>query len=473
MATTAPSDAVREPEAGLDRAISRNLLLVFVIGDVLGAGIYALVGEVGGRVGGAIWSAFAVALLLAVFTAFAYAELVTKYPQAAGAALYVNKAYRMPFFTFMVAFAVMASGITSAATLARAFGGDYLDAFVSLPTVLVGIGFLLVVALINARGIKESVRVNLVLTMIEIGGLLLVVTIAIAAIADGQGDAGRIFEFKEGESVVGAMLGGAALAFFALIGFEDSVNVAEETEDPRNAFPRALFGGLLIAGVIYLAVTILASIVVPTAELAESSGPLQTVASAGPLGVDEKVFSAIALFALANGALINMVMASRLVYGMSNEGILPTALGGLGSRRTPLMAIAFTTLMGIVLVVTGDLSSLADMTVTLLLLVFIVVNISVLVLRKDAVAHDHFRTPSWIPVVGVAVCILLLTYRDGEVFLRSAILLGAGALLYVLNRALTGENGPLDTRRLEAVSHPDVGPATGAGPVERERQSPD
>ncbi len=472
MSATAPSDAVREEQGGLDRSISRNLLLVFVIGDVLGAGIYALVGEVAGRVGGAIWSAFAVALLLAVFTAFAYAELVTKYPQAAGAALYVNKAFRLPFFSFMVAFAVMASGITSAATLARAFGGDYLSAFVTLPTVLVGIGFLLVIALINARGIKESVRFNLVLTIIEIGGLLLVVVIAIAAIADGQGDTGRIFEFKEGESVVGAMLGGAALAFFALIGFEDSVNVAEETADPRHAFPRALFGGLLVAGAIYLAVTVLASIVVPTGELVDSSGPLQSVAGTGPLAVNEKVFSVIALFALANGALINMVMASRLVYGMSNEGILPSALGGVGARRTPLLAIAFTTLMGIVLVATGDLSSLADMTVTLLLLVFIVVNVSVLVLRRDTVDHDHFRAPSWIPVVGVAVCVLLLTYRDGEVFLRSGILLAAGALLYLLNRALTGENGPLDTRRLEAVAAPETGAVTESGASSRGRRPP-
>jgi APA family basic amino acid/polyamine antiporter len=474
MSTSTPvadTGAPGEPQ-GLDRAIGRNMLLVFVVGDVLGAGIYALVGEVGGRVGGAIWTAFAVALLLAVFTAFAYAELVTKYPQAAGAALYVNKAFRRPFFSFMVAFAVMASGITSAATLARAFGGDYLEAFVSLPTVLVGIAFLLVIAVINARGIKESVRLNLVLTGIEVAGLLLVVVIAIAALADGQGDAGRAFEFKEGESVIGAMLGGAALAFFALIGFEDSVNVAEEAKDPRHSFPRALFGGLIVAGIIYLTVTVLASMVVPTDVLAESDGPLQTVAGTGPLAVDEKVFSVIALFALANGALINMVMASRLLYGMSNEGILPSVLGGVGPRRTPLLAIAFTTLLAIVLVLTGDLGDLADMTVTLLLLVFITVNVSVLVLRKDDVGHDHFKTPSWIPVVGIGVCILLLTYRDGEVFLRSAVLLGVGALLYLVNRALTGPNGPLDTRRLTAVTNPEVTPATGSGPERRERQHP-
>src|SRR3712207_2270191 len=162
------------------------MLLLFVVGDVLGAGIYALVGEVGGRVGGAIWAAFAAALLLALFTAFAYAELVTKYPQAAGAALYVNKAFRRPFVTFMVAFAVMCSGLASAATLARAFGGDYLSEFVTLPTVLVGLVFLLVLALMNFRGIGESVKLNVGLTFVELAGLVLVAVIGIAALLSGD-----------------------------------------------------------------------------------------------------------------------------------------------------------------------------------------------------------------------------------------------------------------------------------------------
>src|SRR5918998_6873239 len=142
---TAVSAGTHAPRTPLKKAITRNMLLFFVIGDVLGAGIYALVGEVGGRVGGAIWAAFALALALALFTAFAYAELVTKYPQAAGAALYVNKAWRRPFLTFMVAFTVMCSGLTSAATLSRAFGGDYLSVFVSAPTIVVS--FLLLIAI--------------------------------------------------------------------------------------------------------------------------------------------------------------------------------------------------------------------------------------------------------------------------------------------------------------------------------------
>jgi hypothetical protein len=226
------------------------------------------VGEVGGRLGGAIWAAFAIAIALAFFTAAAYAELVTKYPQAAGAALYVNKAFGVSFATFMVAFAVMASGLTSASTLARAFGGDYLGEFVSVPTVAVAI---------NARGIGESVKLNVGFTLVELGGLLLVVVIGAAALLDGLGDPGRALEIKEGEALLPAVMAGAGLAFYALIGFEDSVNVAEEARDPQRTYPRALFGGLLIAGAVYLAVSAIASMAVPTDTLAGSSGPLLEV----------------------------------------------------------------------------------------------------------------------------------------------------------------------------------------------------
>jgi len=449
-AVTHPDD-----EHGLNRAISRNMLLFFVLGDVLGAGIYALVGEVGGRTGGAIWTAFAVALLLAVFTAFAYAELVTKYPQAAGAALYVNKAFRFPFLTFMVAFAVMASGITSASTLSRAFGGDYLKEFIDVPIVVAALAFIVLVAAINFRGISESVKVNVVLTTIEVLGLVLIVVIAAAALADGEGDAGRAFDFKEGESVVGAMVGGAALAFYALIGFEDSVNVAEETERPERDYPRALFAGLLIAGVIYLAVSLLASMVVPTDDLAGSSGPLLEVVQLGPLSVSTKIFAAIALFAVANGALINMIMASRLTYGMSRQGIVPRIFGTVHPRRrTPLAAIVFTTALAMVLISTGDLSDLADTTVLLLLVVFIVVNVSVLVLRRDGVDRPHFHAPTVFPVLGIAVCIALMTEKSAETYARAGILLAVGVVFWVVNRLAGGAPARMNTEQLEVIENP-------------------
>jgi amino acid transporter len=452
-----PSRESSKDRGGLKRAISGRMLLFFIIGDVLGAGIYALVGEVGGRVGGAIWASFALALVLALFTAFAYAELVTKYPQAAGAALYVNKAFRRPFFTFMVAFAVMCSGLASAATLATAFGGDYLSVFVDIDAKVVGIVFLVVMTAINFRGIGESVKVNVVLTCIELSGLLLVVLIGAAYLFGGDGEPSRAFEFTGDEAVPLAIMGGAGLAFFALIGFEDSVNVAEEAENPRKNYPKALFGGLLIAGAIYILVTVIASMAVPTGRLADSSGPLLEVVQLGPLAMPTKVFSAIALFALANGALINLIMASRLVYGMSREGILPAVFGRVHhGRQTPYAAILFTAAIAAALVLTGNLTNLADTTVLLLLLVFAVVNVSVLVLRRDKVREDHFVAPTILPVIGAIVSLALLTTKDGEIFLRAAVLLAVGALLWLVTWYAHGRHqSSMDTGVFEAITHPD------------------
>ncbi len=431
------------PQPALKRAITRKMLLALVIGDVLGAGIYALVGEVGGRVGGAIWSAFLLALALALFTACAYAELVTKYPLAGGAAIYVNKAWRRPFLTFLVAFAVMSSGLTSASTLARAFGGRYLSAFVDAPGTLVGLLFITAVALINFRGISESVRLNVVLTTIELLGLVLVVVAGVAAMFHGGADidAGRILEFKEGETVLLALMGGAGLAFFALIGFEDSVNMAEETRDPSRDYPWALFGGLAAAGLIYLVITAVASSVVPTDRLVSSDGPLLEVVRTEPLKLPTKLFSAIALCALANGALINMIMASRIVYGMAREQILPARLGAVhGERGTPFVAILATTAIAMGLIVSGDLGALADTTVLLLLLVFSCVNIAVLVLRRDPVDHPHFRVPTVVPVIGAVVSVALMTTKEAATFARAGLLLLVGVGLWAINWALHGRH---------------------------------
>ena len=409
------------------------MLLLFIVGDMLGGGIYTLVGEVGGEVGGAIWAAFAAAFILAALTACAYAELVSKYPKAAGAALYTNKAFHRPFFTFMVAFAVMASGITSASTLARGFAGDALGEFVDVRVIPVAIAFLIVVALINARGIAESVRVNALLTLIEVGGLILIIVIGFAALGDADADFSRNLEFKEGVTPFFAILSGAGLAFYALIGFEDSVNIAEEVREPSRNYPKILFGGLAVAGTLYLLVTLVASGVVPTNELAGSSAPLVLVGEQGPLGLDPKVFAAITLFALGNGALINMIMASRLVYGMAEEGIVPGFFGRvLSGRRTPITAIVFTTVIGLILVSTGDLGTLADTTVLLLLCAFTIVNIAVLVLRRDEVEHDHFRAPTIAPILGAIVCVVLIVDNEGEIFLRAGLLLLLGAVLWVL-----------------------------------------
>jgi amino acid transporter len=318
--------------------------------------------------------------------------------------------------------------------------------------VLVGIAFVLVVAAVNFRGIAESVRVNLVLTLIELGGLVLVVLIGAAFLADGGGDPGRALEFSPEEAAPLAIIGGASLAFYALIGFEDSVNVAEETRDPGRSYPLALFGGLAVALCVYVLVTIIASIAVPTGRLADSSGPLLEVVQLGPLAISTRVFSAIALFALANGALINMIMASRLIYGMAAQGIVPRGLGRVHrERRTPWVAILFTTALAIVLISIGSLERLADTTVLLLLGVFVSVNVAVLVLRRERADHEHFRAPTVLPVLGALSCAALIVQKaldEPATFAYAGGLLALGLVLWLVARAVAGPVREIDPAAL-------------------------
>lgn len=430
-ADTAPA----EREASLVRAIGPGLLLFFIVGDMIGGGIYALVGDIGAITGGAIWTAFAFAMLLAVFIAFAYAELVTKYPRAGGAASYVHRAFRTPLLSFLVAFAVVLSGITSASALSLAFGGDYLSEFIPLPAVLAALLLFLLVQFLNFRGISESMKVNATFTTIELLGLLLIVAIGVVATMSGVGEAGRAFEFKGGGSAPGLILAGAALAFYALIWFEDSVNLAEEARDPVRTYPRVLFGGLFIAGTIYLLVTIASAMAVPLSRLTNpDSTALLEVAQTGPLAVPVKLFALIGLFALSNGVLLNMVMASRLIYGMADQGVMPSVLGRIHpQRRTPWVAIIFITVIAVGLIATGDVASLASATVVLLLLVFIAVNVTVLALKRDRVDHDHFKAPAVIPVLGIIVCAGLLTQQELATFRLVGMLLVLGVILYGVN----------------------------------------
>src|SRR5215218_2846083 len=411
--------------ADLKRGIGPWLLFFFVLGDIVGAGIYALVGEVGAAVGGAIWTAFLCAFILAIFTAASYAELVTKYPRAGGSATYVNNAFQNSFVSFMVA-----------------FSGDYLLQFISVPSVLAALVFVVVIGFINFYGISESVRLNLVFTCIEISGLLLIVLIGIVTLGSGTGEPARAVEFKEGASIIPAILAGTVLSFYALIGFDDSVNVAEEVRHPSRIYPRAIFGGLFAAGIIYLLVTFTASMVVPTAQLAASSGPLLEVVERAPIAIPPKLFALIALFAVSNGALINLIMASRVIYGMGDQDVLPEVFSRVHpGRRTPWVAILFATLVVFTLLATvgrnpDALVNHATTTVVLLLLAFIMVNISVLVLRADEVGHEHFRTPSVFPILGIVISASLLIYTaidDWTVFGLAGLLLGIGVILYGVN----------------------------------------
>ncbi|MFS0897977.1 APC family permease [Mycolicibacterium litorale] len=422
----------------LKRKITGPLLFLFILGDVLGAGIYALMGVLAQDVGGVLWAPLLIALLLALLTAGSYAELVTKYPKAGGAAVFAERAFKQPAVSFLVGFSMLAAGVTSAAGLALAFAGDYLSTFIDVPAIPAAIVFLALIAALNARGISESVKSNVVMTVIELSGLMIVIVAVAVMVGGGRGEVGRVGEFPDGATPALAILAGAIVAYYSFVGFETSANVAEEIRNPSKVYPSALFGALVTAGVVYALVGLASAIALPADELAESSGPLLDVVAAAGVGVPNWLFSAIALVAVANGALLTMIMSSRLTYGMAEHGLLPSVLSRvLPQRRTPWVAIVATTVVAMLLTLVGELSTLAETVVLLLLFVFISTNIAVLVLRRDHVDHDHFRVWTAVPVLGVASCVLLMTQQTAKVWLFAAIMLGVGALLYALARAAT------------------------------------
>ncbi|WP_239078918.1 APC family permease [Cellulomonas marina] len=438
MTTTSPSGATAssapQQGPGLRRAVSGRLLFLFILGDVLGAGVYALVGEMAGTAGGFVWLAFLVALLMALLTAGSYAELVTKYPHAGGSAVFAERAYRSPLVAFLVGFAMLAAGVVSAAGLALAFAGDYLGALLELPAVPTALVFLALVALLNARGVKESLRANMVMTAIEVSGLLVVVVVGFLVLGRGDGDLSRLVETPAGTGAAAAVLATALVAFYSFVGFETSANMAEEVEDVSRVYPRALFGSLAVAGLVYLLVGAVAPAVVAPADLADSSAPLLEVVRAFG-SVPDALFSLIALIAVANGALLTMIMASRLAYGMAERGLLPSPLSRvLPQRRTPWVAIVVTTLVAMVLAATGELIDLASTVVLLLLFVFLSTNVAVLVLRKDRVDHEHFRVPAVVPVLAIVSCLVLLNQQEASHWALAGGLLAVGVVLHLLTR---------------------------------------
>ena len=430
-------------EGGLKRVMGPGLLLLFIVGDILGTGVYALTGQVAAEVGGAAWLPFVCAFAVAMLTACSYLELVTKFPQAAGAALYTHKAFGVHFLTFVVAFTVMASGITSASTAARAFAANFAEGFSlslgeGLGVTAVALVFILVIAAVNFRGVGESVKANVVLTLVELTGLLFVIAVGAVAIGSGEGDLSRAADFDTGSGgVFGSVTTATALAFFAMVGFEDSVNMAEETKDPSRVFPRIMLLGLSVTGLIYVLVSISAVALVPVERLGEGDTPLLQVVEAGAPGFPLGIFAFVTMFAVANSALINMLMASRLMYGMSRQAVIPAVFGRVhAGRRSPWVAILVTTGLAVLLItVVQRVPALGGTTSLLLLCVFAVVNVACLVLRQEPVEHRHFRAPTALPVLGAVLCVFLaspLVDRDPEQYRTAGVLLALGVLLWVV-----------------------------------------
>ena len=439
------TSATGEGEAPkLQRSIGPAQMALYGLGSMLGAGIYGLMGKVAGEVGNAIWLAFLLALVAALLTALSYASLGSRYPRAAGAAYVAQRAFGLPMLSFVLGLALVCSGLTSVATQSRVFGANFAQLFglETLPAEGLALGFLLVLTGIVFRGIRESMWVNVLCTLVEAGGLLLVIAVGMSYW--GSVDYFEMPEAAADDIVVLLVMQGAVLAFFAFIGFEDMYNVAEEVREPERTIPLGLMLAMALAACLYIAVAVTAISVVPWQELAEAPGPITEVVARAAPAIPPVVFTVITLFAVANTALVNYITSSRLIYGMARQGMLPEALGNVHEgRRTPHIAIAALFLVLAPLALLGTIAELAAATVLLLLLVFSVVNGALFVLqRRKGEKTGRFEVPAFVPAAGAVVCLTLIVVRvaggDWQApAIAGTLLLGVLAI-YALMRLGTG-----------------------------------
>ncbi len=467
MSDTSVNTSDAEPAEGdLKRSITGRLLFFYVLGDVLGSGIYVLIGLVAGEVGGAFWAAFAVGVTVAAFTGLAYAELATKFPRAAGASLYVNKAFGNKGLTFMTTVLYLSATFAAAGSLAAGFARYFGQVWELPPALLVMVVFILLLALVNYIGITESVVVNMVMTIVEITGLVIVLLVGAIYVGQGKADFSTLTEFSSGDSVIFAIIAGVALSFFAMTGFENAANVAEETIDPSRNFPRALIGGMAAAGVIYVLVAMSAALVVPVDTLAGSDAALLEVIRAGVLPVSVSVmvlvFAVIAMVAITNTTLVQVVTQSRILYGMAREDVVPAPFARVHPvRRSPVVALVFSAIVVVALLVVGELLNraglkidiverLAAVTVVLLLVVYAGVIISCLKLRGTGETDDTFRAPTALLYVGLVGNVMLLYYvisTDPASLVWCAGLVAVGLVLFVMEAVFGKRDRPAGTSR--------------------------
>ena len=411
-----------EPSPSLSQTIGGWQIMFYGLGSMLGAGIYALIGKAAAGLGNAVWLAFLMAMVGAMLTGLSYACVGGRYAKAGGAAYVTQRGLGRPLLSYVIGIAVMMSGLTSMATGAQAIIGQIKELLQWQPADMTGklasIGVVFLIGCVIYRGIRESMWLNIICTVIEASGLLFIIAVGVrfwggVNYLESPGDtaAGGI-----GSGITFALvMQGAVLTFYSFIGFEDILNVSEEVKNPSRNVPFGLIGAMILATCIYMAVAITAVSVVPWQELAKSDAPLMEVARrAAPWFTGIKpVYAFITIFAIGNTALLNFLMGSRLLYGMSRQGLLPAILGSVHPKRQSPHVAVFV-LFGIVsvLILSGGVKQLAESTVLLLLIVFTTVNIALVRLkRRPEEPRGGFEPPVVVPVLGAIVCASLIIVR--------------------------------------------------------------
>lgn len=392
----------------LKRSLTLPLVVLYGLGVTIGAGIYVLIGATAGIAGVYAPFSFVLAAIVMLPSACSFAELVGRLPLSAGEAAYVREGMRSKFLSVLVGLMVVGTGTVSAAAITVGSVG-YIQQFVNLPeSVLIP---LIVIAMgcIAALGILESVSFAALLTLIEIGGLLLIIGAGALAGPELLEGFSAVRPDSFGDIAWGGVFGAGLLAFYAFVGFEDMVNVAEETRRPELTMPRAIFITLAVSVVLYVLVASVAVLLVPIDDLASAKAPLGLVFER-VTGLSPLTISAIAVIATLNGVIVQIIMASRVIYGLARQGSLPEFLGSVSPvTRSPLIATGLIASFVFLLAVLFPLQGLAETTSRITLTVFALVNLSLLAIkcRREPPPPKTFVVPIWVPVLGFVCCVLL------------------------------------------------------------------
>ena len=435
-----PEPRILKPH--LKRSISLAEATIYGIGIILGAGIYALIGEAAGIAGNALWMSFALAAIVASFTALSYCELSSMFPRSAAEYVYVKNAFNSRFLGFVVGWILLITPLVSVAAVSLGFAG-YFASLLGTPIVLTAIALIAILSVINFAGMKESVRFNTVFTLVEVLGLVIIIFIALPFLGSVDyfatvAPAANIFEF------ISPIAAAAALIFFAYIGFEDIANISEETVKAKTAVPKAILLALVISTILYILVAVSVVSVVPWQELSESAAPMAEVAGRAFGPNASLLLAVIALFATTNTVLIILVAASRILYVIAADHSLPEFIARIHPKtQTPYIAIALVAIGSMLFVLFGgNLKNVAFITDLGIFLIFFAVNLAVIALRFTQPNTERiFRVPGNIgcfpilPFFGVLASLFMLSHIEPSAALIGLPIFALGIPVYFLLKA--------------------------------------
>lgn len=424
---------MKEKPVQLARTLGFGALFIYGLGDILGAGIYSIIGKMAGYAGALTWLSFLIAMLVISMSALSYSELSSRYPDSGGVSVFVEKAFGRKWLSIFAGLLLFCATVFSMSTLSQAFTGYLATLGFDLSKSFSILCFFIVLMAINMRGIRQSSLANIISTCIEVSGLLIVLGCGLWFLLLSDHKPAVTAGLPGWKDV----LKGVALAFFAFTGFEDLANVAEEAHEPQKNLPRALLSSLATAGILYLAVSLVATAVVPGTALGDSDAPLFDVVHTSAPAVPSWLFSLVAIFAVSNTALLNYITASRLLYGMSKARLMPNFLQTVHKKyQTPSAAILiiFPCVAGLGL--TGNLGELAGATSAIVLMVFTLSCTSLMFIKwkekKTKSNKNIFHIPFLIPCIAVILNMSALLFLPLKSLLHAGIFLTVSLILSVV-----------------------------------------